>query len=119
MKYLVLALSVAASAAHAQYRCGTTYQQAPCPGGVKVDVPATPPASARDTKVANAIATGKIVIGMTNSEVVRAWGKPNAINRTVAAGGTREQWVYSDAGLRRAQYLYLDDGVLTSYQSPD
>lgn len=52
-------------------------------------------------------------IGMTQSQVINGtnWGGPTDINRTITAGGTREQWVY---GNRR--YLYFDNGILTAIQ---
>lgn len=51
-------------------------------------------------------------IGMTKEEVEASlWGKPERINRTVTAYGTREQWVYGNR-----QYLYFTDGILTSFQ---
>lgn len=117
MKTLVLALLVAASAAQAQYRCGTTYQQTPCPDGAGKQLPAPPAAdTSRDTRVANAIAQGKVAIGMTAEEAVRAWGAPHAINRTATATSTSEQWVYRTG--RRAQYLYLVDGRVKTIQGP-
>jgi hypothetical protein len=52
-------------------------------------------------------------IGMTQAEVLASsWGKPDDINRTITAYGTREQWVY---GYR--SYLYFDDGILTAIQN--
>lgn len=117
MKTLVLALLVAASAAQAQYKCGTTYQQLPCADGTGKQLPAPPAAdTSRETRVANAIAQGKVAIGMTAAEAERAWGKPDAINRTATATSTSEQWVYR-AG-RRTQYVYLVDGVVKTIQSP-
>lgn len=52
-------------------------------------------------------------IGMTKEQVVKRtnWGTPNDINRTITAGGTREQWVY---GIGR--YLYFSNGILTAIQ---
>jgi hypothetical protein len=50
---------------------------------------------------------------MTQAEVLASsWGKPDDINRTITAYGTREQWVY---GYR--SYLYFDDGILTAIQN--
>ncbi|WP_421954714.1 hypothetical protein [Polaromonas sp.] len=59
------------------------------------------------------LADGWASIGMT-SEQVRAskWGAPNTVNRTTAAYGTREQWVYRGRG-----YLYFRNGVLESIQN--
>jgi hypothetical protein len=53
-------------------------------------------------------------IGMTQDQVINGsnWGKPQKINRTTTRYGTREQWVYGDGN-----YLYFEDGVLTSIQN--
>lgn len=52
-------------------------------------------------------------IGMTQEEVLASsWGKPKDINKTTTAYGTSEQWVYSNYN-----YLYFDDGILTSIQN--
>lgn len=54
-----------------------------------------------------------VQIGMTTEEVLQSsWGKPTQVNRTTNRNGTREQWVY---GIRN--YLYFDDGILTSIQN--
>jgi hypothetical protein len=51
-------------------------------------------------------------IGMTAKEVLESsWGKPQSVNSTHTAAGTREQWVYSGG------YLYFDNGVLTAIQN--
>lgn len=52
----------------------------------------------------------KVCIGMDEDAVVLAWGRPRAINRTVGAWGTHEQWCYSST------YLYFENGVMTSFQ---
>jgi hypothetical protein len=52
-------------------------------------------------------------IGMSKEDVLASsWGKPQHVNTTTTARGTREQWVY---GLRA--YLYFDDGVLSAIQN--
>lgn len=52
-------------------------------------------------------------IGMTAEQVLQStWGKPKKINVTINAGGRHEQWVYPGF-----QYLYVDNGVLTSIQT--
>lgn len=53
--------------------------------------------------------------GMSADEVLQSWGKPSKINRTVGASGVHEQWVYR-SGPASANYVYLDNGVVTSYQ---
>jgi hypothetical protein len=55
------------------------------------------------------ILKGEIQVGMLTSEVRAAWGKPNHVNTSMYASGTREQWVYSDTS-----YVYFEDGVMTS-----
>ncbi|WP_424962280.1 hypothetical protein [Ekhidna sp.] len=63
-----------------------------------------------DAKTATKLANSEIWIGMTSEMIIDSIGRPNDINRTVTSYGVREQWVYKDI------YLYLEDGVLTSYQ---
>ncbi len=43
-------------------------------------------------------------------------GYPIEVNRTVTASGTNDQWVMPD-GLNGPKYIYIDDGILTSWQS--
>ncbi|WP_243374601.1 hypothetical protein [Geotalea sp. SG265] len=62
-------------------------------------------------KSLNAIANGKIFIGMTKDEAVASWGKPQDINRSAGSWGINEQWVYGDR-----TYLYFKNGRLTSWQ---
>jgi hypothetical protein len=57
------------------------------------------------------ISKGQINMGMTTEMVREAWGRPQDINRTVGEWGVHEQWVY---GL--GNYLYFEDGKLTSWQ---
>ena len=51
---------------------------------------------------------------MTQDQVINGtnWGKPQKVNRTTTRYGTSEQWVYGDGN-----YLYFEDGVLTSIQN--
>jgi len=52
-------------------------------------------------------------IGMSKADVLASnWGKPERINRTTNAYGTREQWVYGSGN-----YLYFEDDVLVSIQN--
>jgi len=60
-----------------------------------------------------AIREARITIGMTSDQVLLIWGEPTEKHDTVTASGTSEQWVYPGDN-----YLYLDNGILTSYQSP-
>lgn len=58
-----------------------------------------------------AIAQKKIHVGMSSAQVREAWGRPEHINQTVTASVTHEQWVYPGS-----QYVYFNDGVMTSLQ---
>lgn len=52
-------------------------------------------------------------IGMTKDDVLKSsWGRPESINTTTTASGTREQWVYGGRN-----YLYFVNGVLTTIQN--
>jgi hypothetical protein len=54
-----------------------------------------------------------IRIGMTADEVLMSnWGKPERINRTVHRRTVSEQWVYGGSN-----YVYLENGVVTSIQT--
>lgn len=54
---------------------------------------------------------GKVWIGATKAMVIDSWGKPKDINRSVGSWGVHEQWVYSNGN-----YLYIENGILTSWQ---
>ncbi len=58
------------------------------------------------------ITKGHASIGMSECAAAAAWGRPEKINRTTSARGTRAQWVYGGHN-----YLYFDDGVLTTVQN--
>lgn len=52
-------------------------------------------------------------IGMSQQDVLdSSWGRPERINETTSPRGSREQWVYGGGN-----YLYFQDGVLTSVQT--
>lgn len=52
-------------------------------------------------------------IGMTKQDVLdSSWGAPNDINKTTNEYGTSEQWCYNNYN-----YLYFEDGILTSIQN--
>ena len=56
-----------------------------------------------------------VVIGMTQERVLLSnWGKPDHVNKTHRGDGSvHEQWVYGG----RHNYLYFEDGILTSIQN--
>jgi Protein of unknown function (DUF2845) len=108
--------------AYAQaYKCivngASVFQQQPCTGGTKLDVPPPPDPNSRDGRIALAVAKKQVFIGMSEEEVVRSWGKPNKINRSVNARNIHEQWIYERGEIGNSQYLYIEDGVVRSIQS--
>lgn len=58
------------------------------------------------------IQEGSVIIGMTACGAIAAWGRPQDINRTTTAAGTREQWVYGGRN-----YLYFTNGRLEAIQN--
>ncbi len=63
-------------------------------------------------RIQDAISRKAVILGMTKANVLKSWGKPSDINRSVSNYGVSEQWVYGSYGT----YLYFDDGILTSFQ---
>lgn len=53
----------------------------------------------------------KIKIGFSEDELRWSWGGPNKINETTVSGINRKQFIYSD------QYVYLENGVVISFQT--
>lgn len=51
-------------------------------------------------------------IGMSDEEVLKRWGEPEDINKTITEDYVKEQWVYDNG-----RYLYFEDGVLTTIQN--
>lgn len=133
MKSLAAACLLAASAAHAQFKCvtadgATAFQDAPCPRGaasqpLALPAPAAPP-SEREQRIAYAISLGRVAVGMTRAEFDRAsrYRKPDADNTSFSAGAETQQLVYrTNCGLHddrstcRTLYVYLRNGVVTSF----
>lgn len=54
----------------------------------------------------------RIDIGYTKDQCRFAWGAPERINRTTNIYGVSEQWCYGSGN-----YLYFDDGILTTIQN--
>lgn len=57
-----------------------------------------------------AILQGAAQIGMTVEQLRMSIGRPYSINQTVGSWGVHEQWVYGWS------YIYLENGVVTSWQ---
>lgn len=58
------------------------------------------------------IGDGIVRIGFTKQMCVDSWGEPQSINRTTSKYGVNEQWIYGIGN-----YLYFDDGILTTIQN--
>jgi hypothetical protein len=120
--YIVLFALLPGFALAQAYRCTvngqTVYQQAPCIDGKKLDVASPPDPNSRDGRVAAAIAKRQVVIGMTEEEVIRSWGRPDKLNRTLTARTVSEQWIYERGSISQSTYLYMENGVLRSAQTP-
>lgn len=57
----------------------------------------------------------QIKVGMSVLGLVCSWGGPGLhvkVNQTVTARGVHQQWVYG-----RSNYVYVDDGKVTAFQS--
>ena len=89
-------------------------------------------------QVARDVRAKKISIGMTRNDVYKAlrltgiennnslrtsslspgasYGEAIDVNRTVNAFGTYDQWVMPDS-YSGPKYIYIDDGILTSWQN--
>jgi hypothetical protein len=57
----------------------------------------------------------KIGVGMKSVEVIYSLGYPDDVSSTTNSYGTGEQWVYGSP-IYDGHYVYLDNGVVTSYQ---
>lgn len=64
-------------------------------------------------KKSSSVGTYGVQIGMTKEDVLSSsWGKPQSINTTTSASGTREQWVYGNGN-----YLYFENDRLVTIQN--
>ena len=92
----------------------TIYQAKPCEGAEVIVLRKEPNLSTEEVKNANAIASSEVRIGMTADQARMSWGRPISINASGSKSGRREQWVY-DRGSNPSQYLYFENGILTSW----
>lgn len=69
-----------------------------------------------ERKIANAINQQQVMIGMSATEVVRSWGKPNDINSSNGSYGSHDQYVYRRVN-NETQYVFLEDGFVTSWSN--
>ncbi len=119
---IAIALTLGANAAIAAqaYKCtvndAIVYQDKPCvDGGEAIKLKAGPAMSTREVQLIEMANRGRVMAGMTSDQVRIAWGHPTSVNRSVVAGTVHEQWVYR-RGPGVAQYIYLEDGTVTSFQ---
>lgn len=112
----------------------TVYQDQPCEGAKTVNLSGVgkgDPNSAganywsreisrlkRNDKVEAAVSGGEVFVGMNAEEARRAWGSPTKNNVSTGSYGKHEQWVYRRSG-QRSQYVYVQNGVVTSVQSSE
>ena len=66
-----------------------------------------------DRSDCEAIAKGRVSIGMTSEQVLLAWGSPTANNRTTSDYGVHEQWCYGEFC---NPAVYIEDGIVRSIQ---
>ena len=62
----------------------------------------------------------KIYIGMHELALVCAWGHPGlfgSVSDSVSDRGVHKQWVYRACPGCKAQYVYTEDGKVTSWQN--
>lgn len=81
----------------------------------KLDTAVQAEAKAQQKALVKAKKSQGVTIGMSKQDVLdSAWGRPESVNTTHTARGTREQWVY---GL--GQYLYFQNDTLVGIQTRD
>jgi hypothetical protein len=73
-------------------------------------------ATDKRNRLAKAAWEHRVAIGHSAAQVREAWGEPTRINRSIHTGRTYEQWVYRGADAHSTQYVYLENGVVTSMQ---
>ena len=57
------------------------------------------------------VQSGRVAVGMNATHVLRAWGAPKKINRTLHGGRVHEQAVYGGD-----RYVYIENGIVVSIQ---
>lgn len=66
--------------------------------------------------IKDCILNKQIITGMTKEQVLVSWGAPNDINKNVGVWGVNEQWVYGQITRGNVNFLYFENGELTSWQ---
>jgi hypothetical protein len=119
---ITLMLIFAMPAVAEVYKCNTnhgiSFQQVPCdPGtGGKIEIAGSEgsdPTKPRH-ETSPLLRDAPLSIGMTESQVIKLWGKPNKINKTLNSSGLTEQWIYRLPWETSADYVYFSNGKVTS-----
>ena len=63
-------------------------------------------------KVENSENSIALKIGMSETTVKKKLGEPDKINTSTGSYGVHEQWIYE----RKSMYIYIENGILTSWQ---
>lgn len=135
---ILIALYAINTTAMAQFKCESggkaVYQDMPCadkggaiklmPGSGHADA-ATGDAVAKSkkmvvdinwrSKVNEAIATGRPLVGMTRAELDQAMGAPTKVNASNYSGVLKDQLIYRQPS--QTWYVYTEQGLVTSIQN--
>lgn len=65
-----------------------------------------------------AMANSKIFVGMDARMLLYSWGAPNDSNTSTFSWGNHAQWIYGNP-IYGANYAYIDNGKVSSYQIPN
>ena len=66
------------------------------------------------------IIMNKIHIGMSELALVCSWGYPNiwgSVNKSVGSWGVHKQYVYRSCRYCKGQYVYIENGKITSWSN--
>ena len=66
---------------------------------------------------ADLIRNGRVQLGMNETEVTCAWGRPSTVNTSVYATGVHKQYVYRSYGSAAASYVYFMNGRVDGIQN--
>lgn len=58
-----------------------------------------------------------IAQGMSEVALICSWGRPRDINASVGSWGRHVQWVFRGCGQCDSQYVYTEEGRVTSWQN--
>lgn len=115
------ALAMLATSVGAQtFRCTvdgkTVYQQQPCEGGKAIQADRGLDPGSREFRLARAIATKQVFVGMTEAELIRSRGKPADIVGVKASDGPADVWYYDKTAVSPRQSVMVRKGVVINVQ---